>query len=81
MNENRNLSERIKELTAAIESSPDSSDLFYKRGKLYWKAGRKGEAMTDFNRAVLINPKSPAVMYLEMANDIMDFYNTDLYNP
>ena len=76
-----NIESQINELTEKINKSPENDDLLYQRGKLYWKAGKRAEAITDFNSAKAINPESPAVEYLNMVNDIMDFYNTDLYNP
>lgn len=71
----------IRELTAKIAEKPDNPLLLFERGKAYWKLGEKAKAMTDFNAALSLDPESPAKQYLEMANDIMDFYNTDLYNP
>lgn len=76
-----NLDKQIKGLTDKIAKSPKDDNLFYERGKLYWKTGKRAEAITDFNAAILINPNSPAADYLNMVNEIMDFYNTDLYNP
>lgn len=72
---------KVAEISALILKNPSSADLYFQRGKLHWKAGRKAEAMTDFNTALSIDPASPAKAYLDMANEIMDFYNTDLYNP
>ncbi|MDO4318957.1 MAG: tetratricopeptide repeat protein [Bacteroidales bacterium] len=57
------------------------ADLYYNRGLLYWRLGKRGDAMSDYNRAVALDPASPAAQALTMAQDIMDFYNTDLYNP
>lgn len=76
-----NLDMQIKDLTDKIAKSSKDDNLFYERGKLYWKTGKRAEAITDFNAAILINPHSPAADYLNMVNEIMDFYNTDLYNP
>ncbi len=75
------LTTQIEEISAQIDAGLRRADLFYRRGKLYWKCGRRGEAMTDFNTAVSIDPASPAAAYLAMTTEIMDFYNTDLYNP
>ncbi|MCM1032359.1 MAG: tetratricopeptide repeat protein [Odoribacter sp.] len=74
--------ETIETLTQAIDSAvtPDAS-LFYRRGRLFWQQGLKGEAMSDYGRAAAIDPQSPAVEALKLCNSIMDFYNTDLYNP
>ena len=79
--QNPELESRIKDLSGAIDAGRPTAELHYRRGKLYWKAGKRAEAMTDFNAAVALDPFSPAAVYLKMACDIMDFYNTDLYNP
>ena len=57
------------------------SDLFYRRGRLLWKLGRKTDAMSDYGRAVEIDPQSPAATALDMAREVMNFYNKDMYNP
>ena len=57
------------------------SDLFYRRGRLLWKLGRKTDAMSDYGRAVEIDPQSPAAAALDMAREVMNFYNKDMYNP
>lgn len=60
---------------------PDLSELYYLRGRLNWKAGHRGEAMSDYRRAISLNPQSPAVEALRLSGDIMNFYNKDFYNP
>lgn len=76
-----NIESEIKDLTEKIAQYPENDALYYERGKLYWKGGKRAEAITDFNTAIANNPQSPAAEYLNMVNEIMDFYNTDLYNP
>ena len=76
-----NIEKQIEELTNLINATGRDDELYYRRGKLYWKMGKRAESLTDFNTAIAINPESPASEYLKMLNDIMDFYNTDLYNP
>lgn len=53
----------------------------YNRGKELWAQGKHGQAMSAYNEAIALDPNSPAVQALRMANEIMDFYNHDLYNP
>ncbi|MDE5567778.1 MAG: tetratricopeptide repeat protein [Muribaculaceae bacterium] len=67
-------------LDKTIEDTP-SADLFYQRGRLLWKLGRKTEAMSDYGRAVELDAESPAATALELAREVMNFYNKDLYNP
>lgn len=76
-----NIKAQILSLDKQIVLYPDNSSNYFERGKLYWKKGDKAKAMTDFNTAISLDPSSPAKSYLDMANEIMSFYNTDLYNP
>lgn len=76
-----NIQSEIDALTLRIRMMPNLAANYYERGKLYWKLGDRAAAITDFNTAVSLDPSSPAVGYLRMANDILDFYNHDLYNP
>lgn len=57
------------------------ADLYYRRGRAYWKLGDKGRAMSDYSHAAALDPSSPAAEALDLCRSIMDFYNTDLYNP
>lgn len=72
--------EALSVLDKALGASPDA-ELYYTRGRLLWKLGRKTDAMSDYASAVDLDPSSPAATALQMARDIMDFYNHDLYNP
>ncbi|MDE6300709.1 MAG: tetratricopeptide repeat protein [Muribaculaceae bacterium] len=74
------IQEKIQRITEEIASKP-SADGYYRRGKLYWRVGDRQHAITDFNQAVQMDADSPAAIYLNMTRDVMDFYNTDLYNP
>lgn len=37
--------------------------------------------MTEYNTALSIDPDSPAAVALDMARNIMDFYDKQRYNP
>ncbi len=76
-----NILDEIAALTARIECNPNDDEAYFQRGKLYWKIGQTGAAMSDYEAAALINSDSPATEALRMSRDIMNFYNTDLYNP
>ncbi len=81
MSEISHIESEIMRLNDAIEDHPDVARLYYERGRLYWKCGRRGEAISDYEHAASLDPDSPAATALAQARDIMDFYNTDLYNP
>lgn len=76
---------RVEEAVAMLgdmaASCPDRDDIFFCRGKLLWKLGRRAEATSDYIRAVAINPESPAARALEMARDVESFFNPDIFNP
>ena len=60
---------------------PDCDEIFFCRGKLLWKLGRRAEATSDYIKAVSINPASKAARALEMAREVESFFNPDLLNP
>lgn len=92
-NNNKQLAKEVEDLVAngetekamalldGIVAAHEEAEAYYLRGRLKWKLGQKTEAMSDYNKAVAIDPKSPAATALEMANNVMDFYNHDMYNP
>lgn len=53
----------------------------YAEGRRLWAEGRHGDAITEYNRAVALDPESPAVVALTMANDVMDFFDPSQLNP
>lgn len=53
----------------------------YQEGRRLWALGRHGEAITEYNKAVALNPDSPAATALRMANEIMDFFDPQQLNP
>lgn len=55
--------------------------LYFLRGKLNWRMGRRREAVGDYSLAESLDPTSPAATALAQARDIMDFHAPDLYNP
>ena len=55
-------------------------DLFYLLGNAWRKKGNWQMAMNNYLEAVHLNPESPAARALEIANEILAFYNKDMYN-
>lgn len=80
LNENENIEESIAAYDRLIAGRQDA-ELYFQRGRLKWKAGRKTDAMSDYAKAVALDPQSPAAAALDLARDVMAFYNKDLYNP
>ena len=54
--------------------------LFYLLGNAWRKKGNWQMAMNNYLEAVALNPGSPAQQALDIANEILDFYNKDMYN-
>ena len=54
--------------------------LFYLLGNAWRKKGNWQMAMNNYLEAVHLNPESPAQQALDIANEILDFYNKDMYN-
>ena len=53
---------------------------YYLLGNAYRKKGDWQGAINNYLEAIAINPDSPASNAYKMANDILDFYNKDMYN-
>lgn len=75
------LHEAMQLLDKMIIEEPDADDLYFKRGKLLWRLGNRAAAMNDYAKAKSLNPNSPAARALELAYDVANFFNPDLYNP
>lgn len=75
------LYQALAALNQAIGCEQDNEVLYLMRGKVNWKLGNKGAAITDYEHAVALNPDSPAAQLLDHARGIMDFFNPDQFNP
>lgn len=71
----------IRVLDEIIASNPSSDEAYTQRGLIYWSMGKRAEAIRDYLAAIRINPKSQATLALKTTNQILDYYNKDLYNP
>ena len=54
--------------------------LFYLLGNAWRKKGDWQKAINNYLEAVHLDPASPARQALEIANEILAFYNKDMYN-
>lgn len=55
-------------------------ELFYLLGNAWRKKGNWQMAMNNYIEAIHLNPESPAKQALDIANEILDFFNKDMYN-
>ena len=74
--------DRADEAIALMESydGPMDDALYYLLGNAWRKKGNWQMAMNNYLEAIRLNPESPAAQALEIANEILDFYNKDMYN-
>lgn len=73
--------EAIAEIEAWQRSGGEMDDgLWYLLGNAWRKKGNWQMAMNGYLEAVALNPDSPAQQALDIANEILAFYNKDMYN-
>lgn len=73
---------RIVRCTSLIEQQPDCADLYVERGKCYFHHNEWGNAINDFRKALTLDPQcDEAKQFIEMAEEILAFRYTDIYNP
>ncbi|MBQ6254926.1 MAG: tetratricopeptide repeat protein [Bacteroidales bacterium] len=73
--------EAVTLLKEYISASPTPSDrAYYLLGNAFRKRGDWQGAINNYLEAMAINPDSPARNAYAIANEILDFYNKDMYN-
>lgn len=72
---------RLAEAAALLEKCADDAWAQYMLGRIAWKEGRRADAIEYYEHATASDPGSEAVVALEQAREIMNFFNKDLYNP
>ena len=77
----KDLTAELAEIDAEIATKGATAELYYQRGRLNWRLDRRGAAMSDYERSLALDADSPAKEALKMCRDIMNYYNTDIYNP
>ena len=76
------VTQEISILSEAINSDPENYFSYLQRGKLYYRSGDFGKALNDFNSAIKCNLECiEASQLINMVNEILEFRNTDIYNP
>lgn len=68
-------------LNALVAKYPDNDEILTERGMLHWGRNERAAAIEDYLSAIRINPESKATIALKSANEILNYYNKDLYNP
>ena len=75
------LDEAREALSSILSTSPHNDEAWLKMGLLEMRFQNYGEAVSCFKKALAINPRSEAATPLELAQDILEFFNPDLLNP
>ena len=76
-----NLDDIILELERYTQENKSDDTAFFFFFNAYRKAGNMASAIKCYLSAIEINPQSPAKEAHRMLMDILEFRNTDLYNP
>ncbi len=58
----------------------EKDKLYYIRGNIFRKKSDWHQAMNDYQKAIDLNPQSPAVNARKALLEILNFYNKDMYN-
>lgn len=58
-----------------------TAEEFYKRGNEFRKQGNWQEALNNYMEAIALDPDSPACEAKKILEDILNYYNKDMYNP
>ena len=77
---NGKVEEALSALGVLLASGPPLAEAYYLRGNAYRKLGNWQEALNDYQRAIDLDPTSPAQQARRMVIDILNFYNKDMYN-
>ncbi len=58
-----------------------NAEEYYKKGKEFQRNANWQEAIHCYIEAIELDPESPAVEAKKMIENILNFYNKDMYNP
>lgn len=73
------IEQALAEINHRLEKDAANDELLYLRGNAYFKSGNWQAAIESYLEAQAINQDSPAAEALKMANNILNFYNKDIY--
>lgn len=63
-----------------LTAEAGKDEAYYLRGNAYRKKGNWQQALNNYQSAIELNPESPALQARNMAMDILNFYNKDMFN-
>lgn len=78
---NNDIDTAINKLNNIIASDNSNDEAYFLLGNAYCKKSNWQQAINAYCQAININPESPAKLAYDRVNEILDFYNRDIYNP
>lgn len=73
------IEQALHQINRRLEKDAGNDELLYLRGNAYFKSGNWQAAIENYLEAQAINADGPAAEALKMANNILNFYNKDIY--
>ena len=67
--------------SALLNGCQPAWEAYYLRGRIHWRMGDRRQAINDYHASVALNPHGPAEQALAQANEILSFFNPDIFNP
>lgn len=74
------LEEAMQKIDEIIAQDTNQEMAYYLKGNIYRKRQDWQNAINNYSFAIEINPSSVAVGAKEMCVEILNFFNTDMYN-
>lgn len=71
----------VDELAASLADSDVLAQAYYLRGNAYRQKGDMRMAMNSYLEAMELQPDGPAAQAYRTIQEILNFYDHDLYNP
>lgn len=71
----------VEQLVNSGASKQTLAQAYYLRGNAYRQRGDMRQAMNNYLEAMDLEPDGPAVQAYRTIQEILAFYNKDLYNP
>ncbi len=66
----------------ALDGLSENEEALLLLGELYYRQGRSVDALNRFNAVLCMHPdNTKAKAYVEMINDVLDFFYKDRLNP
>ena len=65
----------------SVENQFEAAEHFYNEGNNFRQKEDWQHALECYNRAIELNPNSPAVMAKEILTNILNYYCKELFNP